>query len=251
MFENEHFGEQSACTQDTEGSIMILNERQSAMLEWIQAEHRASVKALAKHFYVSEMTVRRDLSELEKQGCLTRYNGGAVYNEKNVQLPLELRKYTHMKEKKELSARCKKYLFDGMTVYIDSSSTCLFIVPLLAEYRGVTIVTNSVSCLIAASQYHIPCLMAGGSYFERDMCTVGEETNAFFERLNPDLAFCSAQGISADGLITDSNEAQVTARRAILPHCKRRVFLFDATKQGQTYLFSICRREEADEIFIL
>ena len=229
---------------------MILNERQSAMLEFIKTEKRASVRALAKRFFVSEMTVRRDLSELQRQGCLTRYAGGAVYNERTVQLPVELRRYTHMKEKKELSARCKKYLFDGMTVYIDSSSTCLFIVPLLAEYHSVTVVTNSVSCLITASQYHIPCLMAGGSSFERDMCTVGETAISFFQTLNPDIAFCSAQGISEE-LITDSNETQVAVRRAILPRCKRKVFLFDATKQGSTYLYTVCHREEADEIFIL
>ena len=57
---------------------MVLNDRQAEMAEFIKKNSRVSVKKLAEKFYVSEMTVRRDLKEMEKLGYVRRYNGGAL-----------------------------------------------------------------------------------------------------------------------------------------------------------------------------
>lgn len=55
-----------------------MNDRQSRLIGYLKEQKRASVKKPAARFYVSEMTVRRDLKELELQGYLKRYNGGTV-----------------------------------------------------------------------------------------------------------------------------------------------------------------------------
>ena len=57
---------------------MVLNDRQAEMAEFIKKNSRVSVKKLAEKFYVSEMTGRRDLKEMEKLGYVRRYNGGAL-----------------------------------------------------------------------------------------------------------------------------------------------------------------------------
>ena len=88
-------------------------------------QNSAPVKKLAVHFYVSEMTVRRDLKELELLGHLKRYNGGAVYCAESNMLPIESRKLMHAGEKRRHSEAARKYMHDSMTVFIDSSSTCL------------------------------------------------------------------------------------------------------------------------------
>lgn len=40
---------------------MILNDRQAEILDFLKENGRASVRRLAGTFYVSEMTIRRDL----------------------------------------------------------------------------------------------------------------------------------------------------------------------------------------------
>lgn len=185
---------------------MALNNRQAEMVGFIKSNKRVSVKKLASHFYVSEMTVRRDLNELELQGYIQRYNGGAVYSDDYESLPIESRKLLHMAEKKKLSEWTRKYLCDAITVFIDSSSTSLYVIPLLSEYKGITVVTNSVQCLICASKYHLKCIMAGGIYYEHDMCTVGGMTNEFLRNINVDVGFFSAKGLSDDGIISDDDD---------------------------------------------
>ena len=197
---------------------------------------RASVRALAAKFFVSEMTVRRDLKEMEKCNFVRRYNGGAVYGNEYDQLPIQSRILLHTDEKKILSQKVRKYLADSMTVYIDSSSTALYILHILAEYRDITIVTNSVRCVIEAAQYHIKCIMVGGEYYEADMCNVGGAAIDFLSKINVDVGFFSAAALSDDGVISDRDEQQTAVRMAVMKNCGKKIFAFDSSKQHKKML---------------
>lgn len=230
---------------------MPINNRQSEIVKFIRENNRASVKKLSSHFFISEMTVRRDLKELEIQGYIRRYHGGAVYAHDYENLPIETRRLLHQAEKKLLSERTKKYLKDFSTVFIDSSSTSLFVVPLLSGFKDITVVTNSIQCLIAASKYHLNCVLTGGNYYEHDMCTVGSATNAFLRDINVDLGFFSSRGLDDDGVISDTDEHQTSVRKAIMPNCKKKIFLFDNTKQHKKFLYTVCTAEDVDDIIII
>lgn len=230
---------------------MALNKRQAAILTYLKTHGRASVKALAARFFVSEMTVRRDLGQMESLGYVQRYSGGAVYQQEESAMPIAFRRLLHADEKTQLSRHAEKYLHDGLTVFLDSSSTCMHLVPLLAAYRDIRILTNSVPCLLTAAKHHIPCTVAGGDYLEKDMCTFGSETERFLERYNTDVAFFSASALSDDGLITDRDAAQTAVRRVVLQRSAQNVFLFDSTKLHKKFLHTVCRAEEVDEIILL
>lgn len=230
---------------------MALNKRQSDILTLLKNRGRASVKSLAEKFFVSEMTVRRDLKQMETLGYVQRYAGGAVYQREESAMPIAFRRLLHADEKALLSHHAAKYLRNGITVFIDSSSTCTHIIPLLANYKEVCIITNSVPCLLTAAKYHIPCTMAGGTYFEKDMCTCGSETERFLERYNPDVAFFSASALSDDGLITDHDAAQTAVRRVVLQRSTQNIFLLDSTKLHKKHLHTVCRAEAVADIILL
>ncbi len=81
------------------GENKVLSERQEKILQILKEKHRASVVFLSKTLFVSEMTVRRDLKALEVSGYIERYNGGAVYSEDEIRLPLYCRDKLHNREK--------------------------------------------------------------------------------------------------------------------------------------------------------
>ena len=230
---------------------MVLNDRQAEIMDLIKENGRVSTKELSKTLFVSEMTVRRDLTEMEKCGYLKRYKGGAVYMGGEEFLPVQARVNVHYKEKRLVSAKIKKYLKDGMTVFIDSSSTCEFIIPLLKDYENVLVVTNSVFNMLAAAEYHIKCLGTGGEYDEHDMCFVGAHTDEFLRNVNVDIAFFSARGISSDGVITDSDVLQTSARKAIMKNSLKNVFLFDGSKKNKKYPYTLARAEDVDEVITI
>lgn len=229
---------------------MVLTQRQSELLELLSKKKRMSVKAIAKHFYVSEMTVRRDLAEMEKCGYLQRYNGGAVYVDDDI-TPISERKLLHSKEKSRLTKHAKKYLANAMSVFIDSSSTCLYIIPLLADYKQIQLITNSVQGLLLASKYHIPCIFAGGEYFERDMCSVGSLTEEFLRSINVDIAFFSSSALSDDGIISDIDLRQTSVRKIVMQNAQKSIFLFTEEKLHRKEVYTLCRSEDADDIIII
>lgn len=229
---------------------MIMNERQSDIVKLLRKEERVSVKKLAEHFYVSEMTIRRDLKELEASGYLKRYNGGAVYKSDEL-LPINKRRYIHLNKRNVITEHAKKYLHNSMNIFLDSSSTCTNIISVLREYDDITIVTNSVQNVLFASKYHIKCILIGGNYYERDMCSVGSLAENFAGKINTDAAFFSVMGCSEDGIISDDDEAQTGIRKIAMKNSKVNVFFFDKEKRNKKYLYTLCSADEADEVIFI
>ena len=57
---------------------MFAEERRKEIINLLKTKKRASVNDLSDKFDVSRATIRRDLSELEKNGFLRRTHGGAI-----------------------------------------------------------------------------------------------------------------------------------------------------------------------------
>ena len=95
---------------------MELNVRQQEILDVLYETGKISVAELAKRLYVTEMTIRRDLSSMEKSGFLKRYHGGAVLMVNQREMPLSHRIMFDENEKKALAKKCLPFLHDGMTV---------------------------------------------------------------------------------------------------------------------------------------
>lgn len=58
-------------------SELTAARRRERILQLLQEKEEVSVKALSKDFGVSEMTIRRDLHQLEAQGLAAVHYGGA------------------------------------------------------------------------------------------------------------------------------------------------------------------------------
>ena len=207
-----------------------MNERQKEILEILYRNGRASVTELSGVLFVSEMTVRRDLSEMEKGGFLRRYRGGAILKINTGEMPIGERLLLDQKEKEAIAAKCTAYLGDGMTVFIDSSSTCQYILPYLSQYKNITVVTNSISALLTLGKMHIFTILIGGEYYEQDMCTVGSLAERYVHELNVDVAFYTTAAISHDGVISDFDLKQTMIRKYVMKNANKNVFLFEKEK---------------------
>lgn len=228
-----------------------MNDRQREIVDYLNINKQATVGDLAKKLYVSEMTVRRDLDYLEKKGHLRRYHGGAVSPEQVVMQPLQVRTHHNNKEKAELAAMAAEYLSNGQTIYLDSSSTCSYLIPYLAKHEGITVVTNSAKQLFLLSDRNIPTIFIGGNYYEKDMCCIGENTVAQIRRMNYDIAFFSSTGYTENGRITDSEPHQTAIRAAAMENSRKSIFMFDHTKIGKLYPYTVCESDEAYRVITL
>ena len=99
-------------------------ERQEKIMELLRESKSASISKIAKHTDSSEATVRRDLSDLEKNGLLRRTHGGAVIFESSNDETSALVRMTQSKDKKEkIATLALSVIGEGKTFFFDSSST--------------------------------------------------------------------------------------------------------------------------------
>ena len=229
---------------------MEYSDRKKDILDLLYANGRVSVSELAKTLYVTEMTIRRDLSEMQKDGVLKRHRGGAVLTAASEQMPITRRFFVDESEKTFLAKKAMSFLGDELTVYIDSSSTCHYIIPYMNKFKNITIITNSVNALLLASESKIPCILIGGKYYGQDMCFVGSIAEQYANGLNVDVAFFSSLGLSDDGIISDSDIEQAMIRKIIMAHSKKNIFLFEKNKLNKTYTYTLCHKTDVDDVIV-
>lgn len=241
--DNEQYYEQ-------EGLKMQYKGRKKDILDILYASGRISVSKLAETLFVSEMTIRRDLSEMEKDAVIKRYRGGAVLSPVSSKMPITQRFLVDENEKIFLSKKAIGFLSDDLTVFIDSSSTCQYIIPYINRFKNITIVTNSVNALLMASKSKIACVLIGGKYYERDMCFVGSRAEQYANEFNVDIAFFSSLGLSEDGIISDTDIEQTMIRKIIMSHSKKNVFLFEKNKLNKIFTYTVCHKSDVDEVIL-
>ena len=229
---------------------MEFEDRKKDILDILYAKGRVTVSELAKTLFVSEMTIRRDLSELEKNGVLKRYRGGAVLTAMSSEMPISQRFFVGESEKISLAKKAIKFLADDITVFIDSSSTCQYIIPYMSRFKNIKLITNSVNALLIASKSQIPCILIGGNYCDKDMCFTGSIAERYAGQFNADVAFFSAMGMSFDGIISDPNIEQSMIRKIIIEHSKKNIFLFEENKLNKKYFYTICHKNDVDDVII-
>lgn len=224
--------------------------RKQEILDLLYKKGRVSVQEFSKTLFVSEMTIRRDLTEMEKSGYIIRYRGGAMLKSDTREMPVLERFLIDATEKKKLCEMCKPFLKDNLTIFIDSSSTCLYIIPHLIRYKNISIITNSVKALLNASDLHIPCILIGGEFYEQDMCLVGPIAEQYARDLNIDVAFMSTAAYSTDGIISDFDIRQTAIRKIVIANSNKKVFLFEKSKIGKKLTYSLCRSKDENVVIL-
>lgn len=229
---------------------MEYKDRKKDIVEILYEKGKITVSELANALFVTEMTIRRDLIELEKSGVVKRYRGGAVLNAMSSEMPVSQRFFVSQNEKIDLAKRAASFLDHDMVVFIDSSSTCQYIIPYVTRFKNVTVITNSVNALLMASKSKIPCILIGGNYCDRDMCFTGTIAEQYARQFNVDVAFFSCLGLSKEGVISDHDVEQSTIRKIMLGQSKKNIFLFEGSKLNKTYFYTVCKRDEVDEVIV-
>ena len=229
---------------------MSTNLRHKEILNRLKENGSVSIRELTQVLYVSEATVRRDLSELEKLGALKRTFGGAKpILDTNKQVPLFIRESMDSKAKDEICRAAAELVRDGYTIFIDGSSTAQYLVKYIAHLKDIVVVTYSIKTAELMCKNHIKTYCAGGLLLENSLVCTGHKTIEFAQSINTDLCFLSCKGVTPDGTFTDTSEEETAIRRAFMNRSRTRVLLMTGNKIGTSYLHTLCTADEIDYMF--
>ncbi len=153
---------------------LIPAKRRDTIFSIIQEKKIVSIGELSKQFNVTEMTIRRDLEVMEKDGLLERTHGGALISDHISLEPLYAQKSQKNKIKKEAIGRLVATLIDeDDTVFVNSGSTTLQFLRFVSKER-VKIITNNAKAPSETLSEKVKVIMIGGELRRESFSLVGE-----------------------------------------------------------------------------
>lgn len=180
-------------------------QRRRAIIERLNQEGEVSVDELSKAFSTSEVTIRKDLAELENNGLLLRKFGGAVL------LPKESSELSSEKvstRKIAIAKLAATLIKDHNRIIIDSGSTTSALIPELKNKLGLVVMTNSlhVANSVLEQENEPKVLMTGGTWDSQSHSFQGQMAEQMLRAYNFDQAFLGAAGIDIERGTTTFNE---------------------------------------------
>ena len=228
---------------------MLKKERQNNILEMIKSRKYCTIKYLSQQLFVAAITIRRDLTELESAGLVTRcYGGATIPGHENREIPFEVRNKNNFAIKANLAQKASKLICNGDVVFLDASSTVSHMTEYLSAEQNLTIITNSTLISERLKEKHIRCYLTGGMPVENSYALVGSIAEQTLSGFYANVCFFSAQGIDEDGVISDQSEAESSLRRLMIKNSKKQFFLFDSSKYNKRFAFKICNAANVCDI---
>lgn len=213
--------------------------RSEQILQELLRNGEVSVDSLARHFKVSAATIRRDLSELERQGLLRRNHGGA-----GPVAPMLYEPFRHLSsfqeqeekcaaEKRQIGLTAASLISDGETIAIGTGTTTTQLARCIRHRKGITIITNAIN--IAMELSHLPEIqvsMTGGSLSGDWFALVGDVAQRNISEMFFDKAFIGVDGAHAEHGLTTNYPDQAAIHRAMMRQARQRIVLADHRKIG-------------------
>jgi len=221
-------------------SAVLAAQRRQQVLRAVRSG-TTQVTELAAAFGVSEMTVRRDLRDLESEGKLMRVHGGAVsvaaepsFAEIEVERPAV---------KDAIGAAAAALVDDGQTIVLDIGTTTLALARHLRG-RTLTVITSNLAAYEELlGEESIELVLLGGIVRRNYRSLVGVLAEDALRQLRAEIAFLGASGIGPDLGILDTTMVEVPIKRAMMDAAERCVLLADSAKFGMRGVVRICGPE--------
>lgn len=215
-------------------------DRQSEIVGLLDAEGLLTVTELGQRFDVSEMTIRRDLLELETAGLVRRVHGGATrLLGRAYEPPFRMRQASALATKQALAKAAAAMIAEGDAIGLDVGSTVLEMVPEFVDVDNLTVVTASLRVAQRVAELHalehsVRLIVTGGVTRADELSLTGQSAIEYYRSIRLDKAFISVGGISDDGTATEFNLEDAEVKRALIQASQEVVVLADSSKFGQT-----------------
>lgn len=220
---------------------MIAAVRKQKILDVVLEKKSATVVELACMFNVTNETIRRDLTDLEKQGKLKRSYGGAfVQTGVGNLVSTDVRAEAYVDSKTAIAQICRHFIHNGDAIFLDNSTTAYYVAKAIQDKR-VTVLTNNLMIMNLLGKIEsIHLVSTGGDYVPEEKAFNGNAAIRMLQNYYVDASFLSCRSLSLEHGVTDSVEAWMAMRQQIIRRSAKNFIIADYTKFDQTSYAHIC-----------
>ncbi|MGW6413704.1 DeoR/GlpR family DNA-binding transcription regulator [Streptomyces sp. NPDC055055] len=243
----------------TDNQNLLAEQRRALILDEVRRRGGVRVNELTRRLNVSDMTIRRDLDALARQGMVAKVHGGAVpVVEASTHEPgFEAKSVLEPSAKDEIARAAAALVAPGTAIALSGGTTTFALARYLLDVPDLTVVTNSVR---VADVFHEAQATGGGGEARRGAATVvltggvrtpsdalvGPVADRAIRSLHFDLLFLGVHGVSVEAGLSTPNLAEAETNRCLMRSARRVVVVADHTKWGTVGLSSFGDLGEVD-----
>ncbi|MBZ2386494.1 DeoR/GlpR family DNA-binding transcription regulator [Anaerococcus murdochii] len=225
---------------------MLKEERQKIILDKLKENDIIQVSQMTDLLDVTDMTIRRDLKELEDRNLLVRIHGGASKIEKA--RPREFSNEEKLLQNKDLKIEIAKKINEIMApdqnIFLGAGSTIEYVSEFIGE-KKLNIFTNSLYLfrkLVFLDNVNIKLI--GGEFRRVTGAFVGPLSLDLVAKMRFNQAFIGVNGINKGKAYTYSPEEGIL-QKMILDNSFDRYLVADSSKLGYEDLYHFYNIEDA------
>ncbi|WP_030610744.1 DeoR/GlpR family DNA-binding transcription regulator [Streptomyces sclerotialus] len=239
---------------------LLAEQRRALILDEVRRRGGVRVNELTRKLSVSDMTVRRDLDALARQGVVEKVHGGAVpVSEPSTHEPgFEAKSSLELSAKEAIAEAAAQMAAPGSAIALAGGTTAFTLAHQLLDVPDLTVVTNSVR---VADVFYAAQRAAAGSGGPRPGAAtvvltggvrtpsdtlVGPVADAAIRSLHFDVLFLGVHGISVEAGLSTPNLAEAETNRHFVRSARRVVVVADHTKWGTVGLSSFATLDQVD-----
>lgn len=228
---------------------MFEDERKISILNRIQADGKVLVSVLAKKYDVSESTIRRDLTSLEKSGFIKRTHGGAILQGSANKDYFYNQKKHHFVEEKQTIAQIAASLVEPNTTIFLGTSTSTNLMAEQLNVPNLTIVTNSLDVInILSHKINYNLIIIGGNYINSARSIDGYISLEQISRLHFSQAFLGANGVDVSFGLSTSSDIEASGKIAVMNNSSKIFYLCEPQKFNRISSYKISDLSQIDGI---
>ncbi len=213
-------------------------KRSDKLLEIVNQKQKIAVNELSEMLNVSKVTIRKDLSDLEKKGLLVRKHGYAIINDPT---KLNYRMAQNYDVKQQIAQVAANLVSDQETIMVESGSTCALLVQELGkQQKHVTVITNSYFIADFVSDHpNITVFVLGGKYQAESEVVVGPIAKNVLANFHVDKLFIGMDGFDPQQGFFGRDIMRADIVEAMAQNANKLIILSDSSKFGKASLIKL------------
>ena len=223
-------------------------ERISEIAEILNKRGKLTLEQLEEYFpNVSQMTLRRDLFQLEEEGKIIRVRGGAM-SVREVQKtsgePYTKKTTMHTDEKIVIAQKAAELIDEGAALFLDGGTTALYLAKEMPDMY-CNVFTNGLAVATElAKKKNVMVHLLGGQLIKENLATASAFSSLYFTDTNFEIAIISAAAFTLENGFSCSTQVEAELLRVV---CKKAKFLYmmlDSSKIGKIKPYTFARAED-------
>jgi DeoR family transcriptional regulator, aga operon transcriptional repressor len=227
-------------------------ERRDRIVQFVADQGYCTITELSGLFAVSEMTIRRDVARLVRDGKLRGFHGGvgSLSPQELLGRDYSDRDQTMAEAKRAIAERAVALVAPNSVIAIDAGTTATQFAARLPVDRGARVVTHSlsvVSVLASTGDIEVNCL--GGVLHPESLSFAGPSTLSAISNLQVETMFLAASGVNERGAFCATGFDAIT-KRALIEVSAHVVLLVDSSKFVTSAMVRVCGWDAIDTLVI-